>query len=121
MERSRANAGATKTIGGRVRKTKIMSIARRILMDRDNGGNLTQLFLHEYIHALTLSSRLAETKVGRELIALFTKYKKVQGPRTDYGFDTVYAFFSEALRTPEFPKYLISLPVEGVCWSFWNA
>ena len=92
----------------------------RILMDRDNGGNLTQLFLHEYIHALTLSSRLAETKVGREMIALFNKYKKVQGERTDYGFDTVDEFFSEALSNPEFQKYLMTLKVDGIVGQFWN-
>jgi hypothetical protein len=92
----------------------------RISIDRYNGGALTPLVLHEYIHAMTRSSSWLQTKIGKEMNALYKKYEKFKGPNSEYGFESADEFFSELLSNPDFQRLVKSLKVDGIVGQLWN-
>ena len=91
----------------------------RIVIDR-GVGDMIPVILHEYVHAMTRSSTLLKTRVGKEIQALYKKYEKFKSEDGEYGFTDADEFIAEALTNERFQNLLKTMKVDGMVGQLWN-
>jgi hypothetical protein len=75
--------------------------------------------LHEIVHAITSDHISNKTPIGREMIAMYDKFKK-SGPASDYAFINAHEFMSEFLARQQVRDYVKNAQ-PTVFQKVWNA
>ena len=79
--------------------------AERIVID-PRQASMTQTFLHEFVHPMTVNAIARGTPEGKRVVQLFEQYKEQHPESKAYGFENAYEFVAEGLTNQNFQKTL---------------
>jgi hypothetical protein len=79
--------------------------AERIVID-PRQASMTQTFLHEFVHPMTVNAIARGTPEGKRVVQLFEQYREQHPESTAYGFENAYEFVAEGITNQNFQKTL---------------